>query len=141
MNDTDDSILAALEELLRNPPAELIRLVRKKCRGKTAGEVKSGLQQSSLAYPSTPIPLPATVATYREVERYCLDLEPAAVRPQLWKPSVQISFLKGWRPFCDVSVFTGGMRVRLKHNADLSVHTLDELESAKPLIRQAFEAA
>jgi len=147
MNETEtgDAVREALAELLENPPPELVRLVRQYCTDEnlTTDRVRSELQRCSATHPSSlqPHPSPSALAAYREIERYCLGLEPDAVRPQLWKPAVAISFLKGSRSFCDVSVFTGGMRVRLKHTADLTVHSLSDLESAKPLIRQAFEMA
>ncbi|HEY3295155.1 MAG TPA: hypothetical protein VGL38_06935 [bacterium] len=141
----DERVRAALERLLQDPPAELVKMVHRECGDKsvTKEDVRTELMRLSDCHPSSPRPHPScdAMAAYREIERYCLDLEPDAVRPQLWKPAVAISFLKGSRSFCDVSVFTGGMRIRLKHNAELTVHSATDLESAKPLIRQAFEAA
>jgi hypothetical protein len=145
MIDDGSRVCAALEELLKDPPAELVRMVRHRCKDKSTlkDNVRSELQRCTISHPISVTPHPSAQAmeAYREIERYCLDLEPDAVRPQLWKPSVAISFLKGSRSFCDVSVFTGGMRVRLKRNGEFAVHTIDELESAKPLIREAFESA
>lgn len=138
----DVDVRAALESLLENPPAALIQLVRERCGGAPSAEaVAGGLKGLAVTEPGARPQRPEVLEAYRAIERYCLDLAPDAVNTRLWQPAVSVSFLKGTRPFCDVALFAGGMRLRLADHVERAVRTLADVEWTKPLIREAFEAA
>ncbi len=54
---------------------------------------------------------------------------------------MNVSFLKGARRFCDVAVYSGGMRVRLLDPYERAVKTVSDVDGLKPLICASFEAA
>ena len=141
---SEEGVRAALASLLADPPPELLRLVRRRCGAHAPAreEIRRALARLTVSDPAgVSRSRPELLEAYREIERFCLALAPDAVDTRLWQGALTVSFLKGARRFCDVSLNAATMRVRLPGAVERALRSVDDVAGTKPLIRQAFEAA